>query len=137
MKLKPKPYSMGCCGYDILYKCAKCSFQFNLANEDWRFCPHCGQEIDWGVVVRANEEWKQLFLDTLEDEKAKQKLLDELDVVNRALKSNKRHAMQSTEATKKAILKSNLRYYLNEGWTKEQLIDAGFFTKEEINDASC
>lgn len=28
MKLKPKAYSMGTCGYEILYKCAKCVCSF-------------------------------------------------------------------------------------------------------------
>lgn len=136
MKLKPKVYSMGTCGHEILYKCAKCAYPFIVANDSWRFCPCCGQEIDWGVIVRANEEWKQKFLNVLDKPEEKQKLLDELDKVNSTIKDNSRYEMKMTTATKRAIMKSNISYYLGNGWTKEELIEKGFFKAEDFDDAA-
>lgn len=136
MKLKPKACSMGTCGYEILYKCAKCSYPFTVANDSWRFCPCCGQEIDWGVIVRANEEWKQKFLNVLDKSEEKQKLLDELDKVNSTIKDNSHYEMTMTAATKRAITKSNISYYLGNGWTKEELIEKGFFKAEDFDDAT-
>ena len=123
MKLKPKAYSMGCGGYEIVYKCAKCAYPFTVANDNWHFCPCCGQEIDWGVIVRANEEWKQ-------------KLLDELDELNTHAEVDTRYEMRQTEATKRAIMKSNISYYLGNGWTKEQLIEKGFFKQEDFDNVA-
>ena len=123
MKLKPKAYSMGTCGYEILYKCAKCAYPFTVANDSWHFCPCCGQEIDWGVIIQANEEWKQ-------------KLLDELDALNTHAEVDTRYEMRQTEATKRAIIKSNISYYLGNGWTKEQLIENGFFKQEDFDDVA-
>lgn len=136
MKLKPKVYSMGTCGYEILYKCAKCSYPFNLASDHWRFCPCCGQEIDWGVIVTANEEWKQKFLNAFDKPEEKQKLLDELDKLNTHVEVDTRYEMRQTEATKRAIKQSNIRYYLGNGWTKEQLIENGFFKPEDFDDVA-
>ena len=99
-------------------------------------CPCCGQEIDWGVIVRANEEWKQKFLKTLDKPKEKQKLLDELDALNTHAEVDTRYEMRQTEATKRAITKSNISYYLGNGWTKEQLIEKGFFKPEDFDDVA-
>lgn len=136
MKLKPKAYSMGTCGYEILYKCAKCAYPFTVANDSWHFCPCCGQEIDWGVIVRANEEWKQKFLKVLDKPEEKQKLLDELDALNIHAEVDTRYEMRQTEATKRAIMKSNISYYLGNGWTKEQLIEKGFFKPEDFDNVA-
>lgn len=131
-KLKPKAYSMGCSGYEILYKCPKCSMKFNLANEDWHYCPCCGQALDWGVIVESNEEWKQKFLDVLDNSEKKKVLLSELDKQNTILPQDIRYKMQTTPATRKAIIKSNISYYLTEGWSKQELIKQGFFTEEDF-----
>lgn len=136
MKLKPKAYSMVCGGYEIVYKCAKCAYPFTVANDSWHFCPCCGQEIDWGVVVSANEEWKQRFLSVLDNSESKAALLNELDAINDTLKEDVRHQMKTTEATKRAITKSNISYYLGNGWTKEALIEKGFFKKEDFDDVA-
>lgn len=97
-------------------------------------CPCCGQEIDWGVIIRANEEWKQKFLKTLDKPEEKQKLLDELDALNTHAEVDTRYEMRQTEATKRAIIKSNISYYLGNGWTKEELIEQGFFKPEDFDD---
>lgn len=136
MKLKPKAYSVGTCGYEILYKCAKCAYPFTVVNDSWHFCPCCGQEIDWGIIVRANEEWKQKFLNVLDKSEEKQKLLDELDKVNSTIKDNSRYGMKMTTTTKHAITKSNISYYLGNGWTKEELIEKGFFKAEDFDDVA-
>lgn len=136
MKLKPKAYSVGTRGYEILYKCAKCAYPFNLASDSWHFCPCCGQEIDWGVIVTANEEWKQMFLKALDKPEEKQKLLDELNALNTYAEVDARYKMYQTEATKRAIKRSNISYYLGNGWTKEELIETGFFKAEDFDDAA-
>lgn len=134
MKVKPLAYSMGCSGYEILYKCPNsiCGMKFNMANEDWHFCPKCGQALDWGVVVTANEEFRELFLKSMYDEQAKQLVLCTLDQLNMTLPVDERHAMQQTDATKRAITKSNISYYLGNGWTKKELIARGFFKPEDF-----
>lgn len=136
MKLKPKAYSMGCAGYEIVYKCAKCAYPFTVANDSWHFCPYCGQEIDWGVVVTANEEWKQRFLSVMNNNELTTVMLNELDTINDTLKEDIRYQMKMTEMTKRAIIKSNISYYINNGCTKEELIKKGFFKKEDFDDVT-
>lgn len=135
-KLKPKAYSMGCGGHQIIYRCGKegCDFHFNLASSDWHFCPKCGTAINWGVVTQANEEWKQEFLSALEDKEKKEKLLTALDTLNSYIDDECQRQMKTTEATKKAITQSNINYYIGIGWTKEQLLDNGWFKEEDFND---
>ena len=43
--------------------------------------------------------------------------------------------MTTTPATKQAITKSNIQYYLGQGWTKEELIKKAFFTEKDFEDA--
>lgn len=99
-------------------------------------CPCCGQEIDWGVVVTANEEWRVRFLSVMDNAKSKASLLNELDCLNYTIKDGTRHQMKMTDATKRAIIKSNISYYLGNGWTKEALIEEGFFKEEDFNDVA-
>lgn len=33
-------------------ECLNCGFELE---EDWRFCPHCGERIDWKEI--NGEEW--------------------------------------------------------------------------------
>lgn len=136
MKLKPKAYSMDCGGYDILYKCAKCEYPFAMADDSWHFCPCCGQEIDWGVIVTANEEWRVRFLSVMDNAKSKASLLNELDCLNYTIEDGARHQMKMTDATKRAIIKSNISYYLGNGWTKETLIEKGFFKEEDFDNVA-
>ena len=134
MKLKPKAYSMSSTGYEITYNCAKCGFKFNMANRDWHYCPKCGVEIDWGVITTANEEYRQLFLSVSDDTKERYALLSALDMCNATITDGFRRAMKQTEDTKKAIVKSNIDYYLGIGWTKEELINKNFFTKKDFEE---
>lgn len=138
MKVKPKAYSMASCGYEILYKCAKCDFQFTMANDDWHYCPCCGQEIDWGVVVRANEEWRVRFIKAINenDFDARDAMLADLDKLNYVITDGQRYEMECTEATRKANLRANIQYYLGNGWTKERLIAEGFFKEEDFEDVA-
>ena len=135
-KLKPKAFSMGVNGYKILYKCPKCGLILNMATEDWHFCPRCGQILDWGVIVEANEEFRQMFLDSMHDSKTHQELLDTLDEKNTTISEDTRYSMEQTEATKKAITKSDISYYISHGWIKEELIEKGFFKPEDFDDAT-
>lgn len=133
-KLKPKAYSMGIGGYSIIYKCGKdgCGYPFNMADNDWLYCPHCGTPIDWGVVTVANEEWKQEFLSIRDDEEKRNAMLSVLDVLNLGIKDGERRALKITESTKRAITASNIQYYLGIGWTKEELLSKGIFTKKDF-----
>lgn len=129
-KIKPIAYSMGNGGYEIIYKCGICEYPFTMANSEWHYCPKCNTEIDWGVIVRANEEWTQHFLLVLDDCFAKTVILSQLNKINKQIKDGQRYEMKKTEATINATRKSNAQYYLGIGWTKEELIaDRGF--KEE------
>ena len=129
--IKPKAYDLGCGGYQLFYKCGKCEYCFNMAHNGFDYCPHCGNKIDWGVVIEVNEEWKQKYLNS--DPEGKKKMREFIDKANLYITDGERRAMEKTEATKKAIIKSNIRYYLGQGWTKEELIAKGFFTESDFS----
>lgn len=129
--IKPKLYSICCGGYELMYRCGKCKYTFNMAHNGFDFCPHCGNKIDWGVVVECNEEWKKEYLDG--DLEKRKEMKDFIDKVNLTITDGERRAMKKTEATKKAIIESNIRYYINQGWTKEELISKGFFTESDFS----
>lgn len=133
MKIKPIPYSLGCAGYELMYKCPKCDGRFNLGSPDWHYCPYCGQELDWGVITTVNEEWKRKFLDVLDNPKHKAQMLRIIEELNSTITDSRQYKMQVTDATKRAITKSNISYYLSNGWTKDELIKRGFFTKEDFD----
>lgn len=82
--------------------------------------------------MRANEEWKQQFLDAIYDSTRKQMLLEAVDVANKRIPIDEPHEMEATEETKKALRKSNAQYYLGVGWTKEQLIAERGFAEEDF-----
>jgi hypothetical protein len=107
-----------------------------MADDSWHFCPCCGQEIDWGVIVTANEEWRVRFLSVMDNAKLKASLLNELDCLNCTIKDGTRYQMKMTDTTKRAIIKSNILYYLGNGWTKEELIEQGLFKEEDFNDVA-
>lgn len=130
-KLKPKANKLGW-GYEILYKCPSCDMAFNVANNDWHFCPKCGQPLDWGVITTANEEWQQRYIEFIYNSEEKKKMLAELDHINQTLPEDIRHEMEVTPETHKQILKSNINYYLGQGWTKKELIRDGFYTEEDF-----
>lgn len=132
MMIKPKVYSMMSCGYDLMYKCGKCKYTFNMAHDGFDYCPHCGNKIDWGVIITVNEEWKNEFFDALDTSKEKE-MKDEIDRLNTYITDGKRRAMPKTQATKEAILRSNMHYYLGQGWTKAELVKQGFFKEEDFS----
>lgn len=128
--IKPKLYSICCGGYTLMYKCGKCNYTFNMAHNGFDYCPHCGNKIDWGVVIECNEEWKSEYLDgNLEKQK---EMKDLIDKVNLTITDGERKVMKKTQATKNAIICSNINYYVNQGWTKEELITKGFFTEDDF-----
>lgn len=45
---------------------------------------------------------------------------------------NQHIQLPQTQATKNAILVSNINYYLRSGWTREQLINQGFYTEKDF-----
>lgn len=130
--IKPKVYSMMSCGYDLMYKCGKCDYTFNMAHDGFDYCPHCGNRIDWGVIITVNEEWKNEFLEALDTDKEKE-MKDEIDRLNVYITDGQRRVMPQTPATRKAIIQSNIRYYLGVGWTKEELIKDGRFKEEDFD----
>lgn len=133
MKIKPIPYSLSCAGYELIYKCPKCDRRFNLGSPDWHYCPYCGQELDWGIITTVNEEWKCKFLDVLDNPKHKAQMLRIIEELNSTITDGRQYKMQVTDATRRAITKSNISYYLSNGWTKDELIKRGFFTKEDFD----
>lgn len=131
-EIKPKVYSLCSCGYDLMYKCGKCGYTFNMAHNGFDYCPHCGNKIDWGVIITVNEEWKSEFLDSLRTPKEKQ-MKEEIDQFNLTITDGRRRILKQTQATKNAIIKSNIKYYLGIGWSKEELIKKGFFKESDFD----
>lgn len=138
---KPYPDSIAAGGYEILYRCRECGYSFRLADDGFNYCPHCGVKLDWGVVVTANKEWQDKFLEAIEPhygnpnlvpDKAKNKMLADLDALNQTITDGKRYEMKQTQATKDDIIYRNICYYLGNGWSKEELIKEGFFTEEDF-----
>lgn len=129
--VKPKLYGICCGEYTLMYQCGKCKYTFNMAHNGFDYCPHCGSKIDWGVVIECNEEWKNEYLDG--DLEKRKEMREFMDKVNLIFKDGERRAMKKTQATKDAIIRANINYYITQGWTKEQLITKGFFTKEDFN----
>lgn len=130
-EIKPKVNFLSSCGHDLIYKCGKCNYGFNMAHIGYDYCPHCGNKIDWGVVLTVNEEWKSKYFSV--DIKQQKEMLEKIDLLNSYITDGERREMEKTQATKNAILCSNIKYYLREGWTQEKLISKGFFTKEEFD----
>nr|DAE47500.1 MAG TPA: nin one binding protein [Caudoviricetes sp.] len=131
-EIKPKVYSLCSCGYDLIYKCGKCEYTFNMAHNGFDYCPHCGSKIDWGVIITVNEEWKSEFLNNLETPKENQ-MKEEIDRFNLTITDGQRRILKQTQATRNAIIKSNIQYYLGIGWSKEELIKKGFFKEGDFD----
>ena len=131
--IKPKMSSLGCSSYQVIYKCGKCGYGFNMAHDGFDYCPHCGSKIDWGVVWHVNEEWRSEYI--CADYNRRQELNAEIDIVNETITDGEKKRMKFTLATKQAITKSNIQYYLSQGWPKEELIKKAFFTEKDFEDA--
>lgn len=82
-------------------------------------------------MIECNEEWKNEYLDgNIEKQKEMREFMDK---VNLLFKDGERRVMKKTQATKDAIIRANINYYVTQGWTKEELIIKGFFTKEDFD----
>ena len=131
--IKPKVYSLCSCGYDLMYKCGSCGRVFNIVDSKFKFCPTCGKPIDWGVVYTVNEEWKNEYRRALDVDKKKQHAMKRfIDDLNLHITDGEKKQLPQTQATKNAILVSNINYYLGNGWTREQLINQGFYTEKDF-----
>ena len=131
--IKPKMYSLGCASYQVIYRCGKCGYAFNMAHDGFDYCPHCGSIIDWGVIWHVNEEWRSEYI--CADYNRRRELEAEIDTINETITDGEKKRMKFTSATKQAITKSNIEYYLGQGWTKEELIKSKFFTEKEFEGA--
>lgn len=40
---------------EVIYSCPNCRCSFNIYGSKEKFCHNCGQEIDWNVILYANE----------------------------------------------------------------------------------
>lgn len=130
MKRKVLAHELASTGYGIRYKCPKCDMPFVSTIPDVKFCSSCGQELDWGVIIKCNAEYKDVYFSS--DDETKEKLLKELNKLNLQIEEDKQYNMELTEKTKLEILKTNVQYYLDMGYTKENLIELKYFTKDEI-----
>lgn len=131
--IKPKMYSLGCASYQVIYRCGKCGYAFNMAHDGYDYCPHCGSKIDWGVIWEVNEEWRSEYI--CANYHRRQELNAEIDLVNESITDGEKKRMKFTPATKQAITKSNIEYYLGQGWSKEELIKNKFFTEKDFEEA--
>ena len=138
---KPYPDSIAAGGYEILYRCRECNYSFRLVDDGFNYCPGCGVKLDWGVVVTANKEWQDEFLEAIEPhyddpnwipDKEKNKMLSDLDSLNQTITNGKRHEMKKTQATKDDVIYRNICYFLGNGWTKEELLREGKYTEEDF-----
>lgn len=130
MKRKVLAHEIATNGYDIRYKCPTCGLNFVAVMPNINFCSSCGQELDWGIITKTNAEYKQSFFSS--DDKGREKMLNELNRLNSQIEENKQYVMELSENTKLEILKSNIQYYLDNGYTKEDLINLKYFTKGDF-----
>lgn len=131
--IKPKVSRISDWGYDVIYKCGKCGYGFNMAHDGYDYCPHCGSKIDWGVISEVNEEWRCKYIGA--DYNRRRELNAEIDIVNESIMDGEKKCMIRSPATKRANTIRNIAYYLGQGWTKEELIKKGIFTEKDFEDA--
>lgn len=130
---KPYPDSIAAGGYEILYRCRECGYSFRLVDDGFNYCPHCGVRLDWGVIVTANKEWQDEFIDAVYNDKDKhKKMLADLDAINQTITDGKRYEMKQTQATKDDIIYRNICYFLGNGWTREELLREHKYTEEDF-----
>lgn len=120
-------------GYDVIYKCGKCGYVFAMAHDGYDYCPHCGSKIDWGVISEVNEEWRHAYMRA--DNVRRELMKKQIEEYNQMITDGEKKCMEYTDATRRAVTKSNINYYLSQGWTKEELIKSKFFTEKEFEDA--
>lgn len=134
---KIKPRVSGLVGrYTLEYICGSCGAVFDThISKDYNYCPYCGKPIDWGIIETVNEEWAQEYLSALafQDDKRLNRLYKIIDNINNSLPEDQRTNLVKTPLTKQTILENNINHYLKEGWTEEELIEQGFFTREQLD----
>lgn len=92
--IKPKCIRMSNCGYNLIYECGNCNYNFNMAHEGYNYCPHCGNKIDWGVIYRVNEEWEtKYFNSSFED---RRKMCEDIDKINQYITDGKKREIKVT-----------------------------------------
>ena len=89
-------------------------------------CFSCGKDI-----IKKDENTVNFYGVLRED--VPEQGLKKGDKVNLLFKDGERKAMKKTQATKDAIIRANINYYITQGWNKEELITKGFFTKEDFD----
>jgi hypothetical protein len=104
-----------------------------MAHDGYDYCPHCGSKIDWGVMWEANEEWRHAYMRS--DDIRRELMKKQINEYNQTITDGEKRVMEYTDATHCAVTKSNINYYLSQGWTKEELIKKAFFTEKDFEDA--
>ena len=46
---------------EVIYRCSKCGESFRFYGYKETTCRHCGEEIDWGVIVRVNDFVRDIY----------------------------------------------------------------------------
>lgn len=131
--IKPVVSRISDWGYQIIYKCGKCGYGFAMAHDGYDYCPHCGSKIDWGVMWEANEEWRHAYMSA--DNVKRELMKKQIEEYNQTITDGEKRVMEYTDATRRAVTKSNINYYLGQGWSKEDLIKKAFFTEKDFEDA--
>lgn len=93
-------------GYQIIYKCGKCGYGFDMAHDGYDYCPHCGSKIDWGVIWEANEEWRHAYM--CADNTKRELMKKQIDEYNQTITDGEKKVMEYTDATRSAVTKSNI-----------------------------
>ena len=105
----------------------------SMAHDGYDYCPHCGSKIDWGVMWEANEEWRHAYMSA--DNIRRELMKKQIEEYNQTITDGEKRVMEYTDATRRAVTKSNINYYLGQGWSKEELIKKAFFTEKDFEDA--
>ena len=66
---------------EVLYKCPKCDASFQIYGSNQNYCHMCGQAIDWGVIIKVNNRWKDEY-HGCNDYQKQQELMREIDELN-------------------------------------------------------
>lgn len=69
---------------EILYMCPKCKTDFRILGNKELYCHHCGQKLDWSVIIRGNEQLTKLFFgeNGMSDIGKQHRLMAEINYLN-------------------------------------------------------
>ena len=81
----------------------------------------------------ANEAWRHAYMRS--DDIRRELMKKQIEEYNQMITDGEKRMMEYTDATRRAVTKSNISYYLSQGWSKEELIKKAFFTEKEFEDA--